>query len=643
MGIKYTYDGVEHSVAGNSTTLTTQNKICKTNIEIEATGGGNLKDISPITTNGTYNSGANLTVLNSITLNGNAYVPTNINIPNDCDWDIEAKFKTTQALSGTDKSALFGSKGSQYQVLFNQTSNSLYLYMGNEYALDSVSIGTNYTLIKSGANATLNGTSMNNGGSRAVSNAPDLVLFGYVGEEEHITRKFIGEFEYLKFIENGTTTHWFIPVKDENNVIKIFDKVHSKIYDFVGTGITAGTESSETLYSGFASPLVVNVPYPTKWGATLDDMFNTSVSATPTLHNVVIPANKLVPLQRVFRYSTIKSFTVTSPFNSNAQYDYVYAVANTPYLETITIKKGVSWSSSSTNWQYFAYQSTGLKHLSVNGLVGSAANSFSQMFCYCTNLEDVVWYFNPNTPYFQYTNQFNNTFRNCYRLTKITFSGLVSSSGNATNVFNYCFGDCFASFDEDINHFRFPDLTYIGVNDGKSNYANFKYAFTSDDSSYYGKCHLIFPEMYAIYNRNTSATNGHFAYCNALGKIYLPKFTIDGTTGQNIFNNCPYLTEIHFGIENQATVQALNGYASKFGATNATLYFDLVNHITVNGVVYDRSGAEYDYDTSHYSWKNGNDVYYTTNALTPQVGDTVYTKDIHGRYTASQYTITAIA
>jgi len=599
-----------------------------------------LKDISPITKNGTYNSGANLTVLNSMTFTGEAYVATDIPVPDACNWDIEAKFKVTQLMSGYDKSALFGALGSSYQVLLNQTASGFYLYMHGEYTSGTIyaDVGVEYTFIKSGNAATINGRSIAKNNDNAVKGAPSLDLFAYNEGNGTHSQKFIGEFNYLKFIENGTTTHWFVPVKDENNVLHILDKSTCIIYDITGTGVTAGTATSETLYGGFASPLVVNIPSKTKWGATVDDFYNTSLPATPTLHDVIIPAREAnTSLQNAFRYSTIKSFTATGPFTNNTYAPYYYTLADNPYLESVTINKGITWSYAPANsWSYLCQNCTSLKHASIDGLNSSGTGSFAYMFYGCSALEDAIISFNPAAN-LSVTNPFNNTFRNCFALNKATFQDLKIINGG-TLTFNYAFGNCRASFDNNINHFRFPVLRQVGLNSGTSCYSIFKYAFTSDLATYCGKCDVIFPELTAIYNRSTTATNGHFSYCDALDKIYLPKFTEDGTTGKNIFNNCSYLTEIHFGIENQATVEALAGYSSKFGATNATLYFDMVNHITVDGVVYDRDGEHYDYDNSYYSWINDTDVVYTTNAIAPAVGDTVY----DSTYTAAG-TISAVS
>ena len=49
-----------------------------------------------------------------------------------------------------------------------------------------------------------------------------------------------------------------------------------------------------------------------------------------------------------------------------------------------------------------------------------------------------------------------------------------------------------------------------------------------------------------------------------------------GTRSSNgMFADCTGLLEIHFRADAQATIEGLSGYASKFGATNATIYFSL--------------------------------------------------------------------
>ena len=63
-----------------------------------------------------------------------------------------------------------------------------------------------------------------------------------------------------------------------------------------------------------------------------------------------------------------------------------------------------------------------------------------------------------------------------------------------------------------------------------------------------------------------------FYGCYNLKTISLPNCTSIADTA---FGSCSSLTEIHFATANQATIEALSGYSSKFGASSATIYFDL--------------------------------------------------------------------
>lgn len=66
----------------------------------------------------------------------------------------------------------------------------------------------------------------------------------------------------------------------------------------------------------------------------------------------------------------------------------------------------------------------------------------------------------------------------------------------------------------------------------------------------------------------------------ALQKVYLTGVSSIhsgalGTSSSNYaFRYCDALTEIHFPAAMQATIEAMSGYADKWGATNATIYFD---------------------------------------------------------------------
>jgi hypothetical protein len=74
----------------------------------------------------------------------------------------------------------------------------------------------------------------------------------------------------------------------------------------------------------------------------------------------------------------------------------------------------------------------------------------------------------------------------------------------------------------------------------------------------------------------TSVCYNMFNFCTKLTSVSFPKLqTINSSALNNMFYGCNALTEIHFRTDAQATVEALNGYTDKFGASNATIYFDL--------------------------------------------------------------------
>ena len=63
-----------------------------------------------------------------------------------------------------------------------------------------------------------------------------------------------------------------------------------------------------------------------------------------------------------------------------------------------------------------------------------------------------------------------------------------------------------------------------------------------------------------------------FYDCRSLTSIDLPNVT---TVESYAFSGCKSLKEIHFAAKNKEAIEALSGYSNKFGATNATIYFDI--------------------------------------------------------------------
>lgn len=370
-----------------------------------------------------------------------------------------------------------------------------------------------------------------------------------------------------------------------------------------------------------------NVSVPAKkWGVRVDNYYRYSPKGTPDREDFVFYDDDRIPASMAYalRYAGLKSISMTSTrLYTDMNYAYYEAFSYNHYLESVLF----DFSTRTTGWNNYCFYAT-FKNCGSERNPTPYTNPYATFTMYCANI---------NGSYaLQYAFQFALGFK------YFSFPNVTKIGTSGSNVFNQSFINCYQCYTQEmanINRFRFPVLQQIGGTT-TSMYAEFNTAFWNSQASIHHYGQLLFPELVTISCRSSTATSGHFNSCTALQKVYLPKFnkvnaSTTGTTySKYLFNNCSNITELHFGIENEATIQALDGYATKFGATNSTLYFDMPNHLTCGGVVYDRYGFDYDYDNSYYSWKNGTNVIYTTNAINPAVGDTYYTKS-GTTYTAS--------
>lgn len=128
-----------------------------------------------------------------------------------------------------------------------------------------------------------------------------------------------------------------------------------------------------------------------------------------------------------------------------------------------------------------------------------------------------------------------------------------------------------------------------------------------------------------------------FVRITTMEKIYFPSLTgissdsfASSSSTTKAFNNNTGLKEIHFRTDVQALVEATNQYASKWGASNATIYYDLIASITVGGIVYSRNerNSLWTGKTKNFvAWNDGSDnIIYTdyTGNTEPAVGTVVY-------------------
>lgn len=184
-------------------------------------------------------------------------------------------------------------------------------------------------------------------------------------------------------------------------------------------------------------------------------------------------------------------------------------------------------------------------------------------------------------------------FYGCNSLTSISFP--ILQNVNGTRVFESAFRDNYNDIDTSI--ISFPVLRNIIGTD------NFAYAFCNNytiktisfpmlrningSRAWYGtfeNCRYLedvsLPQLSVV---GSSSMVNAFAGCSALTRIDFPSlktvwndsFQIEEGRRQKIFRDCQNLTEIHFRVDMASVIPTLIGYSEKWGASNATIYFDL--------------------------------------------------------------------
>ena len=169
----------------------------------------------------------------------------------------------------------------------------------------------------------------------------------------------------------------------------------------------------------------------------------------------------------------------------------------------------------------------------------------------------------------------SSTFSSCTSLTSVDFSSLTTVTGDW--ALEFAFSSCTS-----LSSISFPVLQTIGLNSSSGSCGEFNGTFNNCTRL----TSLSFPELTEIYS--TSYYDEYsftFALNNKVQKMYFPKLhTItygqgasDQDGAKNVFYGCSSLTELHFGVANQAAIEASPGYSTAWGrgAGNVTIYFDL--------------------------------------------------------------------
>ena len=141
-------------------------------------------------------------------------------------------------------------------------------------------------------------------------------------------------------------------------------------------------------------------------------------------------------------------------------------------------------------------------------------------------------------------------------LPSITFTGVKSIPDMSfSNKFSH------RAF-EDGASVSFPDLTTVG-NGGLQ--------------TCFGGCtSLTSVDLSALTTVSNSGMSSCFGECTSLTTISFPSLTsVQTYSFEDCFVDCTALTEIHFRADAQTAIEAMTGYADKWGASNASIIFDL--------------------------------------------------------------------
>lgn len=186
----------------------------------------------------------------------------------------------------------------------------------------------------------------------------------------------------------------------------------------------------------------------------------------------------------------------------------------------------------------------------------------------------------PDLKYLGAVSIFYNAFYECLNLESISFPMLKVAT---TDAFSYAFAKT-----RKLKTATFPELEILtgfarSFNDSEIEEVYFpkvKEARSGGGSTFAGCKSLRVASFPLLEKLDAHSFNSMFEGCEALKTISFPSLI---TIPYNAFGSSTYayafrnsgLEEIHFRADMQATIEAMTGYSAKWGATNATIYFDL--------------------------------------------------------------------
>lgn len=153
----------------------------------------------------------------------------------------------------------------------------------------------------------------------------------------------------------------------------------------------------------------------------------------------------------------------------------------------------------------------------------------------------------------------SRAFYGCTGITSVDLSSLQSVS---TYGLQYAFYNC-------------RGITSVDLSSLLTIYPNgLQYAF-------YGCRGITSVDLSSLKSVLSSGIKSAFYGCTGITTISFPSLTsvqkdsFGSSSTDGAFRDCTGMTEIHFRADMQSTIEAMSQYSNKWGATNATIYFDL--------------------------------------------------------------------
>ena len=206
---------------------------------------------------------------------------------------------------------------------------------------------------------------------------------------------------------------------------------------------------------------------------------------------------------------------------------------------------------------------TGQVDLSFTGVQDIATTALANTFSNSRAIKTVSF---PNLTQISANSVMTSCFQNCTALTSVSFPQLTTISGTLTmmNTFSGCSA---------LTSISFPKLATL------SNTSVSSWVFYNTFQNCTSLTSVSFPQLETI--SGGGGMYGTFIGCRNITTVSFPKLTtvnanaFGTSTYTYIFYNCTGITAIHFKSTSKTAIQTMSGYSTKWGATNATIYFDL--------------------------------------------------------------------